>query len=189
MGVEVRVEMQTDILRAIADSVSDPGFRDLAARALNDTVADAERQTATLLGPFMPGLRPSDITAALSTTPARPEHLSASLVGGGKALPMIRFQPRASRAEGVTITIAGKTERYRHAFLATVKHGHEGVFERKGRERLPIRELYGPSVHGMMARTDVLPRITAELESDLLANLARQLDRAVRRAGGHPAGA
>src|SRR4030095_16410433 len=92
---------------------------------------------------------------------------------------------RASRASGVTIQVGGKTERYRHAFIATMPGGgHRGVYERKGTARLPIRELYGPSVHGMMARTDVLPRIAEYLNERLLVNLARQIDRRIRRDSG-----
>lgn len=183
--MELRIEFDTNVVRAMLEAVSDPTFRTLAAKALTDTVTDGESQTAQLLRPIMGGVRPQEIDAALSTQPARPEHLEAALVGGGKAIPMIRFNPTVSRREGVSIQIAGKTERYRHAFQATVRHGHTGIFERKGKERLPIRELYGPSVHGMMARTDVLPRVTALLEHDLLDNLSRQIERHVRRATTH----
>lgn len=185
--MEVHVEFQSDILRAVLGTLAAPGFNEVAALALNETVRQAQGETVQILRPMIE-LPSKDIEAALHVEPARPEHLEAALVARDKAIPMIRFHPRASRTEGVILQIAGKQERYSRAFIATVKHGHVGVFERKGQARLPIRELYGPSVHGMMARTDVLPKVADYMNERLLANLARQIDRRARRDAGHYGG-
>ena len=36
----------------------------------------------------------------------------------------------------------GGLDIFEGAFVATMKSGHKGVFKRKGKERLPIKELY-----------------------------------------------
>jgi Prophage minor tail protein Z (GPZ) len=184
--VEVRVEIDTGVIAALMETLKAPDLNEVAALALNDTVKNARVETAQLLRPVMK-VPSADIKESLHIEPARPEHLEAAMVAAGKPLKMIEFNPRASRA-GVSVQIGGKTEVYRHAFLATMKTGHRGVYERRGAQRLPIRELYGPSVPGMLKRSDVLPNLTAYMESRLLVNLAREIDRRARRNAGHYGG-
>jgi hypothetical protein len=186
--MEVRVEMDTGIIRALVESLRAPAFDEVAALALNETVTNAEGEVAQQLEPMMGGLPARDVEAAFSIQPASTGHLEAALVVRGKAIPMIRFAPQVSRTSGVSIRIAGKVETYHRAFRATVRHGHVGIFERKGRERLPIRELYGPSVPGMMKRTDVLPVVMDTLGVRLVANLMRQVERRARREAGKVGG-
>jgi hypothetical protein len=181
--VAVSVEMETGVLRALLDSLRAPAFNEVAALALNDTVKNAQVEAAQQIAPLM-GLPSRDVKEAFSIRPATPGHLEAALVAQGKAIPMIRFSPRVSRTSGVSIRVAGKVETYRHAFRATVRHGHVGIFERKGKARLPIRELYGPSVPGMMKRTDVLPAVLDMMGVRLVANLMRQVERRARRDAG-----
>lgn len=61
----------------------------------------------------------------------------------GKKLSLMAYGPRQTK-RGVSVGI-NRTKRtvIGGAFLATMRSGHEGVFVRKGRERLPIRELFG----------------------------------------------
>jgi Prophage minor tail protein Z (GPZ) len=180
--VTVRVEIDPAPVLAILNSLSSPAFEQVTALALNDTAKNAQVQAASQVAPLM-GLPSRDVKAALTIEPARPEHLEAAVVARGRPIPMIRFKPRESRS-GVHVRIGGDVETYRRAFIATVRHGHRGVFERVGKARLPIRELYGPSVPGMFARTDVLPVIQTTLRDRLLANLTRQFDRRMRREQG-----
>ena len=75
-----------------------------------------------------------------------------------KRIPLIEF-PRAK----------SRLKRIPGAFAATMPTGHEGVFKRAGRSRLPIQQLFGPSVgrvvdahrEEIMARADRVT--TAEL--------------------------
>ena len=183
MPLEVRVEVDTAPLLALLDTLRQPTFNEVAALALNDTAKNAQVEAAQQIAPMM-GLPSRVVKQAMTIQPARPDHLSAALVTRGKAIKMIEFRPRVSRTQGVSIRVAGKTETYRHAFKATVRHGHEGIFERRGRARLPIRELYGPSVPGIMKRTDVLPVVLDTMGVRLVANFMRQVDRRARREAG-----
>lgn len=177
----VNVDIDDQALRAILDTLKAPALDDVAARALNDSAElGEEKATRTLAG--MMGLPEKLIDEAFTIELAKPGDLETRLICSGKAIKMIVFKPTWSRQEGVVLHIAGKDERYRYSFITTVRHGHEGVFERKGKSRLPIRELYGPSVPGMMARTDVLPVVVATIQAALPASLATEIDRQAKRA-------
>lgn len=93
--------------------------------------------------------------------------LTGELRASLKRIPLIKFGASAS-SRGVRSR--GKSGRIPHAFIATMPSGHEGVYERKGTARLPIRQLYGPSVgHVFIAHQgEILKRgeevLTAELD-------------------------
>jgi Prophage minor tail protein Z (GPZ) len=177
----VNVDIDDRALRAILDTLQTPKLDDVAAHALNETAELGEAKATQVLAGMM-GLPESVIDDAFTIERARVGALEADLVCSGKAIKMIVFKPTWSRQEGVVLHIAGKDEHYRHSFITTVRHGHEGVFERKGRERLPIRELYGPSVPGMMARSDVLPVVVDAIQAGLPEMLAAEIARQAKRA-------
>ena len=77
---------------------------------------------------------------------------------------------------GVRVRLRGS---YRHAFIAQTKSGHKGVFIRTGKERLPIRELYGPNpAHDVTNNPEEFTKVLAELiEERLLPRVIHELDR------------
>jgi hypothetical protein len=97
------------------------------------------------------GLRSKDVRDAMvmrEASAARPE---ARLAARLKRIPLIDFrargpEPSRGRGKGVTYRLSGGRGRIESAFIATMKSGHRGVFRRKGKERLGIIELYGPSL-------------------------------------------
>ena len=67
------------------------------------------------------------------------------------------------------------------AFVAKMKSGHIGVFERKGEKRLPIKELFGPSTTGMFKANEnvnvaVLEKIQETLDKRIEHELGRILN-------------
>lgn len=74
----------------------------------------------------------------------------------GEPVPLIAYPHRAVKGRrgkrgigprsqgGVVVEVnRGKSTLVKGAFVATMKSGHEGIFRRKGSERLPIEELRG----------------------------------------------
>lgn len=61
----------------------------------------------------------------------------------GKGTPLIYFQARQTKP-GVTAIVKRSSGRklYPHRFIATMRTGHKGVYMRKGKARLPIKEEY-----------------------------------------------
>ena len=69
---------------------------------------------------------------------------------------------------------------YRHAFIATMKSGHTGVFRQthEGDEKSPIRELFGPNpANDVSNHPDVYLQVLAELlDEHVLPRVAHELE-------------
>ena len=88
--------------------------------------------------------------------------------------------PSKGKGLGVTARIGGQKKLYPHAFIAGVTTGHEwivhtGVFVRAGSTRLPIKQLYGPSLGHVFAK--LRPQVVAFMDEKFHAELERQLQR------------
>lgn len=97
------------------------------------------------------GLKQKDVRDELTLREANVGDLEASLKAPLKRIPLIKFgakgpEPSRGRGRGVTHRLAGGKGRVESAFIATMRSGHRGVFKRKGRARLGITELQGPSL-------------------------------------------
>lgn len=69
----------------------------------------------------------------------------------------LKFSGRRATAGGVRVEITkGKPVVRRHAFITQVGSGHIGVFERKGKKRLPIGEQTGPAAAQMFKKPEVM---------------------------------
>jgi hypothetical protein len=92
--------------------------------------------------------------------------LIASIIGKATLIPVGKLNPKQTR-RGVTAG-RGKTRRtYRGAFVATMRSGHAGVFLRKSKRPLPIKELFVTSVAGEMKRKIAIHRLM-QLEAGLI---------------------
>lgn len=83
-------------------------------------------------------------------------------------------------AKGVRVRLRGS---YRSAFIARMSNGHTGVMKRVGKERLPIRELYGPNpAHDITNNPDEFLEVLAEVIEDHLApRVLHEIDRLLPR--------
>ena len=70
----------------------------------------------------------------------------------------------------------------KHAFVARMSNGHVGVFSRRGKERLPIQEHYGPSVATVFEKTPGLEAEILQLAADKFAQeAARQAEYLIQK--------
>lgn len=61
----------------------------------------------------------------------------------GEAVPLVAYPHRQTK-KGVSVEVnRGKRTLVKGAFITTMRSGHEGVFKRRGKARLPIQELRG----------------------------------------------
>ncbi|MBX5082152.1 hypothetical protein HJB56_05040 [Rhizobium lentis] len=83
-------------------------------------------------------------------------------------------------SKGVRVRARGS---YRSAFIAEMDSGHRGVMKRVGRERLPIRELFGPNpAHDVTNNPEVFMQVLAQLiEENLLPRTLHEIDRLLPR--------
>jgi hypothetical protein len=94
---------------------------------------------------------------------ARGEDENPTAIGQwrGRPIPLYQFRavPRSvmtGQTTGGVSALLKKTENFRHAFIARMKSGHTGVFERTASKRNPIDEMFGPSVPQMVDDEDIL---------------------------------
>lgn len=120
-------------------------------RAINRAIASARTVMVREIARDT-GLRSKDVRDALSLREATVNHLSGSLGATLKKIPLIKFnargpEPSRGKGRGVRARLVGGAGHYPHAFIVTMPTGHRGVFARKTPpSRLPIRELFGPSL-------------------------------------------
>lgn len=81
---------------------------------------------------------------------------------------------------GVRVRLRGS---YRSAFIAQMKSGHRGVMKRQGKDRLPIRELYGPNpAHDVTNNPDEFIKVLTDIIEDHLApRVLHEIDRLLPR--------
>lgn len=115
--------------------------RKAGATALRDMRSEAIKRIRT-----RKRIKSSYITRAI--TLARPKGTDIASMEwavnvSGEPVPLVAY-PHRQTAKGVTVEVnRGKRTLVAHAFVATLRSGHEGVFRREGRARLPIKELRG----------------------------------------------
>lgn len=102
------------------------------------------------------GLKSGTVREAVPVREATASRLEARLAASLKRIPLVDFNARGplpSRGRGrLTYRIGPRRNRVPSAFLAVMKSGHKGVFKRKGKGRLPIQELFGPSLGHIFAK-------------------------------------
>ena len=69
------------------------------------------------------------------------------------------------------------------AFIAIMKSGHKGVFEREGDESLPIKQLYGPSVPQMIKNEEIMKKINDEANETLQKRIEAEINNILRKGG------
>lgn len=90
--------------------------------------------------------------------PTSKEQLIWKVRASGNIVPVAAFPHRQTK-RGVSVEInKGSRSFIRSAFVATLKSGHEGVFRRTGKARLPIKEAFTTRVAD--AFRDALPAVT-----------------------------
>lgn len=95
-------------------------------------------------------------------------------------IPLVAFgargpEPSRGRGPGVRYRLPGGRGLATHAFLATMRSGHRGIFRRKGEAgRLPIGELYGPSPTRVF-KNKILQDALVNAEATLAKNLDHEI--------------
>lgn len=138
----IRFELKkADLEKAIAalKSRSIPGIVRSLNRAAVSTRTLMVRSVAADLG-----IKQKDVPIAVRNASA--SRLEAQVIASGKRIPLIKFSARQTK-RGVTARLKGGAGKYPNAFIATMPTGHQGVYQRRpGARRLPIYELFGPSI-------------------------------------------
>src|SRR5262245_62264471 len=110
MPVALQVDVDWAPVRAILDALSSPALEQVTALALTDTVENTRVKAAQQIA-ALTGLASAEVKTDLSTEPARPDRLRASVIARRTPRKLIEFRPRWSRASGGQVQLGGKMER------------------------------------------------------------------------------
>lgn len=130
-------------------------------------------------------IKAGDVRKTIKITKANPARLEILMVSRGGNIPLINFRttpskPNTTRRPKVLkaqVKKQGSKKPIPGAFVAQMRSGHIGVFERSGKRRLPIRELYGPAVPSMLDN----PEVQEHLQKEAQRRMAERLDHEVNR--------
>jgi hypothetical protein len=104
----------------------------------------------------------------------------------GEAMPLSRFPFIAARVLRVRVNQASGFKAIKGAFARRLGSGHLGIFRRKGRERLPIQELWTTRISDAMGDDGAVDRVQGKamerFSSAFERGLGREMDK-LRRKG------
>ncbi|MFM0243794.1 phage tail protein [Paraburkholderia sediminicola] len=146
-------------------------------RALNKTATQARTAASVEVRGAGYNIKASAIKKSFVIKRASRGNLVVVLTATGARIPLINYGARQTKS-GVSFSVKNGRKTMRHAFIATMKSGHIGVFERTGkghkkvvrngktvRTGLPIKELLGPSIPQSLANEAVEKALMAKIRS------------------------
>lgn len=165
-------------------------------QALNNTMTKVKNDMATASEKVLTVEEKSKIKDVITINKATLNSPSADVKGTGKPIALSYFITQQT-SEGMMTKVYWGTpaKLVKHAFKATAKSGHKGVFWRKKREvtkpfnpmfpygalpkkyRLPINEIYGPSVADALKTPGTLDGVLEKADTKLQEEYNRVLDR------------
>lgn len=181
----VEIQLDQAKLNQIASQLASVrnGLPRVVSRGINKTLQSARTQAIRKLA-ARSNLRQNIVRRAITITKANYNRWVGNLRLGGRRIPLIAFNARQTRT-GVSYKITDTRRTAPGAFIAVMPSGHRGVFRRSGSHRLPIYELFGPSIGGLVRNTDdaFVREIEGQAAADLIRNIDMQMKLILGKAG------
>lgn len=163
-------------------------------RTLNRVAESAKVASARHIAPQM-NSRQAAVKRRIETQKATFKKLWATLVARDRALQLIEFvvgskkptQQKGSKRGLVKAKVYGKTRTLSKAFIAPRRSGSSKttVYIRKGRERKPLKLLYGPGIKQLFKQKEndqiMQARVRERFPVEFARNLAFYINRLRRR--------
>lgn len=167
------------------------GIETVLHRAINRTLegsrTDAGREIREEYN-----VRAGDVAKAFRLVRASRSTPMGELIARGPAsVPLYAYSPRPNRpglprpkgGVSVQVTKGGGRKQIKSTFVARMESGHTGVFEREGKGRFPVRELFGPGILHVLQRDDVIDRLEDQMNDRLWNRLEHEADYLLKQAG------
>ena len=179
MAADVQIKFDKRKLRQIERQLKGiPGaMPTVMSRGINRTAGPALTQIIREMAASL-NLKSKAIREKVDLKKATRSRWTATIKLSGRRIALKEFGARQTR-RGVSYKIqkSGAKQQIESAFIATMSSGHTGVFKRKGKSRLPVQELRGPSLGRAFEGAESLVRRVTE---DTRKNLAMQIDKQVK---------
>ena len=112
--------------------------------------------------------------------------LTGFVVFSGVKIPLYQFNV-SHNSSGKNIRAGlkkGSWTAFEHAFVAQMKSGHIGIFERVATKRLPIEEIMGLSGAQMVGNGEIVEELTKEAEKKVNERVEHEINRILNGYGG-----
>jgi hypothetical protein len=157
-----------------------PRLHQAVALALVDTAKSGISKGAQLIA-RRTGLKSGTVKARIYYDPVNVGDYEVRVRSSRRPIPLIEFPAVRQTGAGVRTGAWGRSQVISSAFIATMPSGHRGVYRRRGPARLPIRQLWGPTIFGTFATPEVQSVIAATMRDRLQKALIRRIASATRR--------
>ncbi len=179
MPIEIQVTYDVRELSVWLSRANMPALQRAVGSALNRTIAQVKTQASRSVRNEIK-LKTKDINNRLVVIRANSAkgaltQMQASLRVSGKPVPLISYGAKQPR-QGVVVQIKNNRTVLKHAFIARMRSGHQGVFIRKGNKRLPIQELYSTRVSDVFNNTGFMPNLASFAQEKFIQSFAHNLD-------------
>lgn len=130
-------------------------------------------------------VKAGDVRKAVEIRRARRGSAVVDLLSIGRRIPLVAFGAR-QRRRGVSVRVkkSGGTKIIPNTFIAVMPTGHRGVFERVGRKRLPITELFGPAIPQMVKNRENINKVVEKISRDAPVIMRQEINFRVLRSQG-----
>lgn len=161
------------------------GLEKATLNALNRTLTATRAEAVREIGKTY-DIKSKTIRDTMSIQKANINTLSGSVISRGSPIPLINFKvnprtPSPKRKKQTFVSIKKSGAYLEGAFVAEMPSDHIGVYERLGKRRLPIRQLYGPSAPQMMKEDGVMEAIQKKAHDTVLERLEHETIRLLGR--------
>lgn len=165
------------------------------SRAINRAISNVKKNSAKETSSRY-YITSGEVKKTLRLVKASKSSLKAAVISSGSGIALSKFKvnpgtpvryrgasrsPKVYRAgvkkSGGVKPLAGDPK----AFIAVMKSGHKGVFERTSDASLPIKQLYGPSVPQIMKNQDILDVINKDAAETLQKRLDVEINNVLRK--------
>lgn len=166
-----------------------------AEKAISSVI---KRATSTVRSEALKGITgvyaiSSQNVRAETTIKVRTQKADGGVVGtvsfAGYKIPLYRFNVsptlpvQHATVSAAVLADSGRTP-FAEAFIAKMKSGHTGMFERDGTSRLPITEFMGPSTDQMAGNSIVLEQVEEKAQEVINKRIEHEITRILNGYGG-----
>jgi hypothetical protein len=149
----------------------------ILSRAINRAATSGKTAMARAIAADT-GIRNKVVADEIKILKATRKEPKAVIEIRGRRIPLIEFkargpEPSRGKGRGVSYTLPTGRGRVANAFIATMPQGHRGVFKRLQTPRLPIKELFGPSLPHVFEK--FLPTFSAAAQESLVKNIVSEI--------------
>lgn len=142
----IKIKIDIKGIEEVRKALDPKVFQKVITRTMNKT-ADQARTAATKKIREEYNIKASRVHEGISTTKATWQRPEVIIRARGRTPGLQHYDARQTTRKGVTVKVKGVRKTIKGGFMPKAIIG---IYKRKGKERLPIKRLFGPSLPSMM---------------------------------------